>query len=93
MKTVYKYKLLDPAIGAVDRGLLHMHPGPILKVDSQNDNVCIWALVDTKKPAVPRQFILVGTGFEVPSGVEYIGTAQLYGGALVLHVFEEPEGR
>ena len=93
MKTVYKYKVFDPIAGAFSGGLLQMHPGPILKVDSQNDSVCLWALIDTEKPSVPRRFCLVGTGHEVPPGCDYIGTAQVYGGELVLHVFEATEGR
>jgi hypothetical protein len=57
----------------------------------------IWAEVEMSdmggKPKMEsRTFLLVGTGheFEAPLGCElsYIGTTQLYGGAIILHLFE-----
>jgi hypothetical protein len=54
----------------------------------------IWAEVenDGKLVLEPRRFLIVGTGhsFSEPEGCElaYIGTTQLYEGAILLHLYE-----
>jgi hypothetical protein len=63
----------------------------ILSVAAQDDDVCIWALVDPSAPKVSRQILALGTGHDAPDGIEktaYIGTAMLAGGTLVIHVFD-----
>jgi hypothetical protein len=76
----------------------HLHPAyptymPIgakpLSVHAQNDDLYLWALVDTDSPVEGRKFVIVGTGHEVNEHAgDFIGTAHLSGGSLVLHVFE-----
>lgn len=54
-------------------------------------SVCLWALVDVPANAcVTRPIRMVGTGMhdEVKPTDVFIGTVQLHGGNLVLHVFE-----
>jgi len=61
----------------------------ILSAQAQHGELCIWAAVDPSQPTETRHFNVVGTG--CPFNMEhqrYIGTAQLEGGFLVLHVFE-----
>lgn len=88
MKTVvWKYEL---PIGSC---VTHMPIGAkVLHVDAQNENLCLWAQVnpsETRKEA--RKFIAVGTGLDplASEAHEYVGSALLYNGTLVLHVFEE----
>ncbi len=50
----------------------------------------IWALVNTDRPKVKRQFILVGTGGPMPeSHGEHVGSFQIHDGKFVWHVFEK----
>lgn len=83
-KTIWKYELepsttLEMPVGAK---ILHVH--------EQNDVMCLWALVDTEAPLEVRTFSVYGTGHPMHNHpMEYIGTAHLSGGSLVLHVFED----
>lgn len=65
----------------------------LLHVASQDDVVCLWALVETNPCAdmCERHFVVTGTGFLVPEDAgQYVGTALCYDAKLVLHVFETP---
>ena len=88
MKTVFKYK-----IEVVDRPTVDMpRNGKILHVGEQgHDNqLFVWALVNTEEPMVTRRFRIFGTGHpvEVDGRGQFIGTVQMKVG-LVWHVFEE----
>ena len=71
----------------------------ILKIDVQQDRLCMWCMVDLggENANYPRQderrkIIIVGTGNPMPdylSKNHYIGTYQLFGGSFVGHVFVE----
>lgn len=89
---VYKYTLSSPSIGVVDGGRIYMHPGRIIHVEAQRDSICLWALVDPDKPKIERRFYSVVTGQEVPEDAVYIGSALLFGGSFVAHVFLKDEG-
>jgi hypothetical protein len=85
MKTVWKYTLDAETVVQIPVGY------QTLDVHEQNGKVCMWALVDDKNPIINRKFILVGTGFAAPDishDANYVGTAYLCGGSLVLHVFD-----
>ena len=62
----------------------------ILTVQTQNEQGCIWALVDVDAPYEHRVFNIFGTGHDITddSNIGYIGTYQQHGGALVFHLFE-----
>lgn len=65
----------------------------ILTVQSQKDNVCLWALVDPSEQDEEKIIETHGTGNEMYLGSAnvvrvYIGTYQLHDGDLVFHVFE-----
>ena len=84
---VYKYALdlMGDQPVAMPRGARVLH------VDVQGDQVCLWALVDPTAPVESRHFSVVPTGARLlRSDATYIGTVLLDGGALVLHVFEDP---
>lgn len=60
----------------------------ILSVQAQGAEICMWALVNTDAKTEKRNFVVYGTGYEIPGGrMSYVGTAQIAGG-LVFHVFE-----
>lgn len=61
----------------------------ILKVETQNGQPCMWALVDTAKPTLPYGFYIFGTGHQMDAGMAMIGehVATFQQGPLVWHVF------
>lgn len=87
MKTIWKYNVdcrssfyLDMPVNAV-----------VLSVQVQNGVPCIWAMVDSEERLKVRQFAVVGTGNPINqdmTGWRFIGTFQLLGGDIVLHLFE-----
>lgn len=87
MKTIWKYILesqttLDMPADAT-----------ILSVGAQDNDICLWALVDTDAPAELRRFLVAGTGMpltETFNGARFIGTVQMVQASvnLVMHVFE-----
>ena len=87
MITVWKYTWPLPKDSAVFR-----MPGnaEILTSREQGDSLCIWARVESGALERDRHFALCGTGHKAPADGEYIGTAMLDGGSLVLPVFELP---
>ncbi len=63
----------------------------ILAVQTQKNNPCIWALVDTNAPNETRRFRLAGTGHPIDENMDdlnYIGTFQMLDGVLIWHLFE-----
>ena len=83
---IYKYKL-----AVTDLQELPLPEGAeILTAQMQYDNLCLWAAVDTNVgKMVNRQIEIIGTGHPIEAAQrDYIGTVQIHGGALVLHVFE-----
>lgn len=63
----------------------------LLSVHEQNGELCMWVQVRTENPMVKRKFLTFGTGHILPDDqkLDFVGTALLERGALVLHVFEE----
>ena len=59
-----------------------------LCVQVQYDEPCLWMAVDPEAKSVSVKVMIFGTGHEGVSGdMDYIGTFQMRGGALVFHVF------
>jgi hypothetical protein len=84
MKTIHKYPLevadeqdVTMPVGAV-----------ILTVQVQNNQPCLWALVEPDNPTQIRTILMHGTGNPGECFWRYIATIQLHGGKLVFHVFE-----
>lgn len=87
MLTVFKYEL--PADDMVE---LYLPEGARpLHFGNQFDKPCLWCLVDTQKPPVMHRFRFAGTGHPLDpletKELQYIGTAQFSGGALIFHLF------
>ena len=72
--------------------------GRILSVAEQHGEIVLYAQVDTEQPKVNRrvQFIDTGQSFKaegLSQTATFVGTAKLADGALMFHVFTEPEKR
>ena len=62
----------------------------VLDVQVQDGEPQLWALVDPALETEARWFRVFGTGQSVPDAtLRYVGTFQLEGGMLVLHLFSE----
>jgi hypothetical protein len=82
MMTIWKYSLT-----LLDEQQIQIPEGAkILSVQIQNDEICIWALVDTERPKETRSIGIIGTGNPCwcPNW-NYIGTVQQ--DAFVWHIF------
>lgn len=61
---------------------------PPVHVGMQHGQIAMWFEVDTEaKRTNRRTFVLVGTGHEVPTGAQWVGTV-MPSQDLVLHVYE-----
>ncbi len=64
----------------------------ILFVGEQNNKICIWAEVNPEAKTEERNFEVYGTGhnihYDMGTNRKYLGTAMLYSGSLVFHVYE-----
>lgn len=85
MNTIWKYTL-QPRID------IEMPLGSkILEVREQNNDACMWVLVNPEMETTIRHFVVYGTGMEINTPLDellYHGTVQLNEGQLVFHVFE-----
>ncbi len=64
----------------------------ILDIQSQHDDMCIWAVVEPNKERETRGFFVVGTGHPLPPDAgDYLSSVQHRIGntILVWHIFEE----
>jgi hypothetical protein len=86
MKTIWKF-VIDPKNLKLEMPV----ESKILTVQGQDHDICIWAEVDTEAEKEEVLFEVFGTGHELTenmgTGREYVGTAQMYGGSLVFHVY------
>lgn len=74
MRKIYKYELpVDGGIIAIKQYIIK-----ILSIQEQNGIPVMWAIVDPDDEVVePLKIIAIGTGWELPTGLEdYLGTAQ-----------------
>ncbi len=85
MLTIYKYEV--PSIGNV----MLPRNAEFLSVQAQGETLQSWWLVDTSEQTEPVTLYVYGTGHKVSRNrMDYLGTCQLHGGSLVLHVFRSP---
>jgi len=63
----------------------------VLSVGCQGDNICVWALVDPKRPMTQWRYDIYGTGHvferEDLEGMGFLDTVSMHGGSLIWHVF------
>ena len=88
MQAIWKYE-----VPVTDGSDIDMPAGAkVLTVQVQHQRLCLWVIVNPASPVETRRFKVIGTGHEHDeclTALTYIGTAQMAGGALVWHVFEE----
>lgn len=85
MKTIYKYTLQR-----IDEQQIMIPEGSvILSVMMQNQQICVWAEVDTDYPEIPCTFWVVGTGNPMPidcdQNGDYLGS--VIDSQFVWHIF------
>lgn len=82
-RIIFKYQL-NSAVNHLPQG------AKILSAQVQNDQICIWALVDPDRPLVMRKLKIFGTGQPLPvhGPIEavFVGTVQQ--GIYVWHIFD-----
>jgi hypothetical protein len=86
-KTIWKFTpiLDDESVATVEMPVGAM----VLTAREQGTELCIWAEVDPEAATETRRFHVFGTGHPMSCYLgDYVGTAMLYGGKLVLHVYE-----
>lgn len=90
MKTIHKYIL-----EITDHQIIQLPIGyKILSVQEQGNKICMWVIVD--KEEVWKEDLgiwIFETGHDMTSAYngEFLGTVQLAGGSLVLHVFRDKD--
>lgn len=93
MKTIYKYQIPVDAgerrIGIeMPKGATPLHVG-VADRGTGVEQAFLWALVDTTQPSESFPLWLALTGAPLPEGLgEHLGTAVMYDGSFVVHVFE-----
>ena len=89
MITVHKFTV-DPMDSNPVKVAMPRH-AKLLTAREQRDMPCVWAQVNTDNTMVQRVFWLVGTGHpmdHLPITLKYVGSVQLMGGSIVLHVYD-----
>ena len=62
MRVIYKYILEER-----DTNVIHIPElATILKVERQQDQICMWVEVDTTRPLTPYTLRIFGTGISLP---------------------------
>ena len=84
MRTIWKWPLL------AETTTINMpHGAKLLTIQEQDGLPVLWAMGDPGVMMYPRTFRWYGTGHKLPDEPgEYVGTFQMRGGELVVHVFE-----
>jgi len=60
----------------------------IIDVQTQDNRIVFWAMVDEMYGKQTFKFRVFGTGHTIPKDYEYVGTTQQYGGVYVWHIFK-----
>jgi len=86
VKKIYKYEL-----ALKDSQQIEMPVGAkILYTAVQNDQICLWALVQPENPTQEREVRIFGSGHDVPDAIterHYYGTILMQNGQFVWHIF------
>jgi len=87
MNTIYKYTLKVTPIQMLDLPLY----SKILSVESQDEDIVLYAMVDTEQAKKWVTMIRIyGTGFQLTKDIDefnFLGTVKLDEGKLMFHVF------
>ena len=83
MKTIYKYQI--PMSGIVVLPAEYK----ILKFGIQQETICLWALVDSETERIAKEFVVVGTGWNLDDKLDdrWQHMETLFENGFVWHVF------
>ncbi len=89
MKAIYKYRL-----PFMEKSKVSMPEGAnIIRIDGFDGAIWMWAIIDTDKPLVDREFELYKTGGEMPDNIDdynYLGCGAIFiQMELMMYVFEK----
>lgn len=91
MKTIWKFPIMLNISNIVKISM--PKNSEIISLQMQNEEPCMWVIVDTHVGTEERTFEVYGTGHEIidEKGFHrnFIGTFQVAGGELVFHLFEK----
>ena len=90
IKMIFKYEIdLDKR----EQDLLLPEFAEVLSAQIQRHECQIWALVNPDAMLVMRKFFVFVTGAEVKNHerLRFLGTVQVHGGPIVLHIFEQAQ--
>ena len=88
MNTIHKYV----TAGVAGKVQVFTYEGAtFVTVANQDEQIAVWALVNSPARGCFRTLHIVGTGGEAPSGGVYVGTVVMADGSLEFHVYAEPE--
>lgn len=78
MKTIHKYRL-----GMAEKASVMMPEGAlVIRVDGIDGFLYLWAVVDTERPMVSREFLLFKTGAAMPDDIlrnySYLGCGGIF---------------
>jgi hypothetical protein len=86
MKTIYKYPVdLKNESSKVELPL----GAKFLTIALQHGTVQMWFEVYDQQPKIEQEFRVVGTGWEIPEGWEYLGTCLNIGQSFVWHLYRK----
>lgn len=87
MKTIWKYTLEVKTAQTIKLPV----GAEILSIKNQNDNICLYAMVDgNEEETEVRTILIFGTGHAIPENInvaEFLDTVSLRNGLLMFHVF------
>lgn len=89
MKRIYKYQLKDIVLN--DTVTINLPKGAkIIHTLLQNDQIYIWAEIDTAMKDTQRTFEVFGTGFNFPDDirVELVYLATIQDDIFIWHIYE-----
>lgn len=85
---IYKYSLRVTDIQEIELPI----DAKILSIQTQREEPCLWALVETENKNQVRVIEIIGTGNPIEevtdSTREFIATFQMRGGEVIFHAFE-----
>lgn len=74
MRTIYKY-----SVTPIGTQTITIHENyEIVHFEIQDGVFCFWAMVNTENPLVKKDFIIIGTGQEVPKRGWYVKTCSQF---------------
>lgn len=89
MNSVWKYTLKIQEEQIIEMPV----SSKVLSVESQGDEIVLYALVDKTAQETSKKTIRVyGTGHDIPESIhlfDFLGTVKMYNGSLMFHVFHK----